>query len=65
MTANEHASIQNLHANDKIMKHFLHLAHKSLDVTHHFIPKDCSADKYASCMSDKENWKHDASGWGQ
>jgi len=65
MTANEQASIENIHANKELMDHLIDLARRAMDASDHFMPKDCNAVTYAKCMAKDENWKQDASGWSQ
>lgn len=56
MTANEKAEIENLHANKEILEHMKYLAQRTIDDTKHFVPKDCSPEKYGNCMAKEQNW---------
>ena len=56
--------MENLHANKEILEHLKYLAQRTIDETDHFIPKDCSPEKYGDCMAKEQNWQQDAPGWG-
>ena len=64
MTANEQASIENLHANKELMDHLIDIAKDTMHIWGHMAEKDCNAVTYAKCMAKEENWKQGIDGWG-